>query len=246
MELAVINRPSAVVYSSRYRIGKRLLDLAICILLLPVAAPLLAVCFVVIRIDSAGPGLFKQERIGKGGRPFRMYKLRTMRYDLDYSHHQDYMRQFVRGCTSTPSHFATCHPALAKTFVGKHLDPASQSKMANKPVQAWQTTRVGRILRKTSLDELPQIFNVLKGEMSLVGPRPNVRCEVEECQPWHCERLEVLPGITGLAQIHGRSCISFDYIAMYDVQYIREWSLSLDLRILFLTMVSVFKEAGAL
>jgi lipopolysaccharide/colanic/teichoic acid biosynthesis glycosyltransferase len=104
---------------------------------------------------------------------------------------------------------------------------------------------VGRILRKTSLDELPQILNVLKGEMSLVGPRPNVAWEVEAYRSWHHERLEVLPGITGLAQVRGRSAISFDHIVRYDVEYVEKQSLALDFKVLCWTLMAVFSRAGA-
>jgi lipopolysaccharide/colanic/teichoic acid biosynthesis glycosyltransferase len=115
----------------------------------------------------------------------------------------------------------------------------------HKPIQASEMTRVGRLLRRTSLDELPQIINVLKGEMSLVGPRPNVPWEVEEYKEWHKERLEALPGITGLAQVRGRSDITFDAIAKHDIEYIQQQSLLLDLKILWWTVLSVILADGA-
>jgi lipopolysaccharide/colanic/teichoic acid biosynthesis glycosyltransferase len=114
-----------------------------------------------------------------------------------------------------------------------------------KPLTDNQITRVGRFLRKTSLDELPQMINVLKGEMSIVGPRPNVPWEVDEYRPWHFERLEVLPGITGLAQVQGRSSISFNSIVRYDINYIERQNLALDLKILWWTLKSVFLSKGA-
>ena len=108
-----------------------------------------------------------------------------------------------------------------------------------------RVTRVGKIIRRTSLDEVPQLLNVLKGEMSLVGPRPNVPWEVEEYHGWHKERLEVLPGISGLAQVRGRSGISFDSIVKYDINYIEKQSLLLDLRIMWWTLLSVILADGA-
>jgi lipopolysaccharide/colanic/teichoic acid biosynthesis glycosyltransferase len=119
------------------------------------------------------------------------------------------------------------------------------SDVVYKPFTEAQVTRVGRFLRKSSLDELPQLFNILRGEMSLVGPRPNVPYEVEAYKEWHMERLSVLPGITGLAQVNGRSALDFDSISRYDIEYARRMSLGLDIKILFATMTSVLKGNGA-
>jgi lipopolysaccharide/colanic/teichoic acid biosynthesis glycosyltransferase len=132
-----------------------------------------------------------------------------------------------------------------KAFVNGQVGDNGDGKELYKPIQAAQVTRVGRILRKTSLDELPQLINVLRGEMSLVGPRPNVLWEFEEYKGWHNERLEVLPGITGLAQVQGRSGINFDSIVKYDIEYIERQSLRLDLEILWRTVVSVLLGKGA-
>jgi lipopolysaccharide/colanic/teichoic acid biosynthesis glycosyltransferase len=174
-------------------------------------------------LDSPGPAMFVQDRIGKGGRRFRMYKFRTMTWDLDDSAHRAFMRAFVNG----------------------EIGQAASEKVVFKPFRESQVTRVGRILRKTSLDELPQLINVLKGEMSLVGPRPNVPWEVDAYKEWHRERLNASPGITGLAQVNGRSCISFDRIVEYDIEYIENQSLRMDLQILWLTVRSVIRADGA-
>jgi lipopolysaccharide/colanic/teichoic acid biosynthesis glycosyltransferase len=146
-----------------------------------------------------------------------------MSHNVDDSAHRKFMQAFVRG------------------DIGK----GSDGTVVYKPFSESQVTRVGRLLRKASLDELPQLFNILKGEMSLVGPRPNVPYEVEAYKEWHKERLSVLPGITGLAQVRGRSSIDFDRIARYDIEYTRRMSLGLDLKILIDTVVSVFKCNGA-
>ena len=223
MNLMIINQPRVFLYRKEYQIAKRVMDVALCLLAMPLALPLLAICALAIRIDSPGPVLFVQERTGRGGRRFRMYKFRTMQHNLDDNHHRTFMKAFVNG----------------------QVGDDEKGGAIYKPVQASQVTRVGRILRKTSLDELPQLINVLRGEMSLVGPRPNVPWEVEVYKGWHQERLEVLPGITGLAQVRGRSGIMFDSIVKYDIEYIEKRSLAMDLKILWWTVVSVFLGTGA-
>ncbi len=223
MDLMIINQPRVFPYRKGYQIAKRAMDVALSLLAMPLALPLLVICVLAIRLDSPGPVLFVQERIGKGGRRFRMYKFRTMQHKLDDSHHRDFMKAFVNG----------------------QISANENGRAIYKPVQGSQVTRVGRILRKISLDELPQLINVLNGEMSLVGPRPNVSWEVEAYRGWHQERLEVLPGITGLAQVRGRSGITFDSIVKYDIEYIERRSLALDLKILWWTLISVFLGEGA-
>jgi lipopolysaccharide/colanic/teichoic acid biosynthesis glycosyltransferase len=223
MDLMIINQPQVFPYRKEYQIAKRVMDIALCLLVMPVALPLLVICALAIRSDSPGPVFFVQERIGKGGRRFRMYKFRTMQPNLDDSYHRAFMKAFVNG----------------------QIGDDENGGAIYKPVQVSQVTRVGRILRKISLDELPQLINVLRGEMSLVGPRPNVLWEFEEYQGWHNERLEVLPGITGLAQVRGRSGLTFDSIVKYDIEYIERQSLALDLKILWWTVVSVLFEKGA-
>jgi lipopolysaccharide/colanic/teichoic acid biosynthesis glycosyltransferase len=204
-------------------IVKRIFDVTITLIALALLWPIMLLLSALIVIDSRGPAFFVQKRIGKGGRPFRIYKFRTMSHNLDDSAHRKFMQAFVRG------------------DIGK----GGNETAIYKPFTESQVTRVGRLLRKTSLDELPQLLNILKGEMSLVGPRPNVPYEVEAYKEWHKERLSVLPGITGLAQVSGRSAIDFDKIARYDVEYARRMCLRLDLKILFDTVFSVCKGKGA-
>ena len=247
MELTIINQPRAFPYRRRYQVAKRVMDVAICLLALPVILPLMAICALAILLDSSGPVLFVQERIGKGGRPFRMVKFRTMRHDLDDSHHRTFMRAFVNGEIGSDGNRDDANSflhVLLKESVDTPFGNNGNGKIY-KPVQSSQVTTVGRILRKTSLDELPQIINVLKGEMSVVGPRPNVPWEVEAYRSWHHERLEVLPGITGLAQVRGRSAISFDHIVRNDIEYVEKRSLALDLKILWWTFVTVFHGTAA-
>ncbi len=222
------NQSESLLSRTRYQTAKHLMDVALCLIALPLILPLMVICAFAIYLDSPGSIFFVQERIGKGGRHFKMYKFRTMQPNLDTTCHHAFMKAFVRG-------------EVGNTELGEKGDAVE----IYKPVHASQITRVGRFLRKTSLDELPQIINVLKGEMSLVGPRPNVPWEVEEYRLWHYERIEVLPGITGLAQIRGRSSIDFASIVRYDIQYLESQSLTMDLKILWWTVSSVFCGRGA-
>lgn len=209
----------------RYLPYKRVMDVTICLLALPFLLVLMGLIVVLIVLDSPGSPFFVQGRIGKDGRPFRMYKFRTMRADYRGDKDQAYMRAFVAGQT---------------------IEREGGQDAINKPIRTQDITRVGRILRKASLDELPQIFNVLGGDMSLIGPRPNVPWEVECYKEWHLERLAVLPGISGLAQVQGRSTLTFDEIAAYDIEYVRTMSLATDMTILVDTVRSVFSGKGAL
>lgn len=209
----------------RYLFWKRVIDVAICLPALPLLVVLMGVIALLVVLDTPGSPFFVQERIGKDGRPFRLFKFRTMRADYRDEKDQAYMRAFV---------------------AGQLIEQAKGQDAINKPIRTQDITRVGRVLRKASLDELPQIFNVLGGEMSLIGPRPNVPWEVECYKEWHRERLAVLPGISGLAQVQGRSTLSFDEIAAYDIEYVRTMSLSTDMTILADTVRSVFSGKGAL
>lgn len=200
------------------------MDTTLAAIALALLWPVMIAIGVLVRLDSPGPVLFVQERIGKDGRPFRIYRFRTMPRGLDDSTHIKFMQAFVQGRLTADK---------------------SSSNTTYKPFADSQVTRLGRFLRKTSLDELPQLFNVLKGEMSLVGPRPNVPYEVQAYKEWHRERLAVLPGITGLAQVRGRSALEFDTIASYDIQYARKLSLVLDLQILISTVSAVAQGKGA-
>ena len=204
---------------------KQIFDLLLSVLLIPLALVMMAVIALMILVDSGRPVLFVQERIGRGGRRFRMFKFRTLRQDYADASHRNTMKEYIQGNLN-------------------HTNGATKP-VIHKPFETSQVTRLGRILRKTSLDELPQILNVLRGEMSLVGPRPHVPWEVEAYRGWHTERLEVVPGITGLSQVRGRSGLTFDSMARYDIEYVRKKSFLLDLKILWWTVESVFSGRGA-
>ena len=205
-----------------YLLAKRILDLLIAGTLLVVLFPLLLLIALLIHLDSPGPVLLTQRRVGKGGRIFGFHKFRTMFRQVNCESHRDLVCNFVSG-------------QFQHDLVGSAIfKPAVK-----------QVTRFGRILRRTSLDELPQLLNVLKGEMSLVGPRPSIYYELEAYKPWHLRRLEALPGMTGWAQIHGRSALAFDKIVSLDLEYIKSRSLGKDLDILLRTVPVVLSGKGA-
>ena len=190
-------------------------------------APAFAVIAAAIKCTSKGPVLFRQERLGQYGKKFMFLKFRSMCTDCDSKIHEAYVNQFIAGQVDGEA-------------VGE----------SNKPVYKIQAdpriTKVGRFLRKTSLDELPQFWNVLMGEMSLVGPRPPVAYEYRAYKEWHRRRvLEIKPGITGLWQVEGRSRTCFDDMVRLDLKYARGWSVWLDLKILAQTPSAVFTGEGA-
>ena len=196
------------------RLAKRVLDIVLALLGLIVAAPLTLLIALAIRLESPGPVLFSQTRIGENGKPFPIYKLRSMRQGAEEEKKQ------LRGLNE----------ASGPLF-----------KIKDDP----RLTHVGRLLRRTSFDEIPQLINVLRGEMSLVGPRPGLPEEVAQYRPWHRQRLEVSPGITGLWQVSGRSDLSFDEMCLLDIYYIENWSLGLDLTIMLRTIPRVLFGNGA-
>lgn len=213
---------------------KRCLDVVLAGVLLILLLPLLVLIVVLIKLDSRGPVIFTQERVGARRqwlgrqsiwivRNFTMYKFRSMVQNADASVHEAYIRDFVAGR-------AQASPENGGKF-----------KLTNDP----RVTRIGCFLRKFSLDELPQLLNVLKGDMSLVGPRPVPPYEVACYGNGHEKRLAALPGITGYWQVKGRCRVSFEEMIRMDIDYIRNASLSLDLKILFLTVPAVLSRRGA-
>ncbi|RMF27109.1 MAG: undecaprenyl-phosphate glucose phosphotransferase [Chloroflexi bacterium] len=193
---------------------KRAMDVVLASLALLVLSPLMGLIALLIRLDSPGPALFRQVRVGKNGRRFVIYKFRSMHI----------------GAEAERRRLAALNEADGPLF-----------KIRDDP----RRTRVGRWLRRTSLDELPQLFNVLRGEMSLVGPRPPLPEEVRQYQEWHKRRLEVRPGITGLWQVSGRSELTFDEMCLLDIYYIEHWSPALDVKILLRTIPKILTGDGA-
>jgi lipopolysaccharide/colanic/teichoic acid biosynthesis glycosyltransferase len=203
---------------------KRILDVVIAVVLLLLLLPLLGVVALVIRLTSPGPVLFRQQRVGQGGRLFIMYKFRSMVVDADPRVHEEAAKSYRLGQT-----LAEHSPALAYKLVG---DP--------------RVTRLGALLRKTSVDELPQLFNVIRGDMSLIGPRPALPYEVACYTAHELLRLSVPQGMTGLWQVKGRSHVSYAEALALDVEYARLCSFALDCKILLLTIPTlVFARGGA-
>jgi lipopolysaccharide/colanic/teichoic acid biosynthesis glycosyltransferase len=252
---ALFIQPADGIYSKIKRAFDMLASATLLVLLLPLFA-LIALC---IRLDSEGPIFFRQTRVSRdsrarqrrrgrspsgggsserraardrrlqniGGRPFTIFKFRTMVYNCDSDAHRRYMEGFIR---NDPADGNGTEPSKDRIF---------------KLGQDTRVTRVGRILRKLSLDELPQLFNVLKGEMSLIGPRPELPYAVLLYQEWHRRRLRVLPGITGWWQVKGRSMVTFEEAVQMDIYYAEHCSLLLDLKILLLTPWAVISGRGA-
>ncbi|MBV7336994.1 sugar transferase [Chloroflexi bacterium TSY] len=217
----MVKRSNIEVHKPYYKVCKRIFDIVLCILILPLFSVLTLIIGALIRLESAGPIFYIQKRVGKDGHRFNVIKFRTMKMGAEESH-KEFMKAFVKG-----------------------EQELREGKRVFKPFSNSEVTRVGRFLRSSSLDEFPQILNILKGDMSLIGPRPNVVWEVEEYKGWHKERLEVLPGITGLAQVRGRSGILFDEIIRHDIEYVHNQSMWLDLKILWWTVSSVLNGIGA-
>jgi lipopolysaccharide/colanic/teichoic acid biosynthesis glycosyltransferase len=202
--------------------GKRALDVAISIFAAVVLAPVFMVVWIAIRLDSPGPAIFLQRRIGRDERPFNCFKFRTLRHNADENVHRDAIRR-----------------AWAKEPLSN--DPDSPFKLTDDP----RVTRVGRWLRRTSLDELPQLLNVLRGEMSIVGPRPAIPYELEHFRDWHHKRHIVKPGITGLCQVCGRGRLCPEAMLEMDVEYAMNWTLWTDLKLIALTFPEVLGGRGA-
>jgi lipopolysaccharide/colanic/teichoic acid biosynthesis glycosyltransferase len=209
------------------RAMKRLIDVVGSLSLLAILSPVLCIIAAAIKLTSRGPVLFRQKRIGEHGTPFTFLKFRSMYMNNDATEHKEYVLQLIAGQAEKKS---------------GNDNGEGVFKLTNDP----RITPVGRILRRSSLDELPQLLNVLRGEMSLVGPRPPVPYEVEAYATWHRRRLlEAKPGITGLWQVYGRSRVEFDDMVRLDLRYARECSPLLDLKILLQTPRAVISGDGA-
>jgi exopolysaccharide biosynthesis polyprenyl glycosylphosphotransferase len=215
-----LGQPS--IYGWR-RLAKRTFDTLAVTLGLILLSPLLLIVAIVIKLDSPGPVFYRQSRVGENGRLFTMLKFRSMKIGNDPSVHKQHTTKLILENLSV------------EQLSGKCL------KLEDDP----RITRVGKLFRKTSIDELPQLFNILRGEMSLVGPRPAIPYEVESYQDWHKRRFEALPGITGIWQIKGRNRVSFDEMVRMDIEYIEKQSFWLDIMILLQTPFAVITGKGA-
>lgn len=213
-DLELLETPAITDSRKFYFFFKRLFDIVFSIIALIVLLPVFIIVGIAIKIDSPGSIIFKQKRVGKGGKVFTFYKFRSMVVDAE-----DKLKDL--------------------------MDQNEMDKIAFKMKNDPRITKVGRILRKTSIDELPQLINILNGTMSFVGPRPPLPSEVEKYNPYHMQRLAVKGGLTCYWQINGRSNIGFDEWVELDIKYINEMSLWTDLKIMFKTIHAVLKQDGA-
>jgi exopolysaccharide biosynthesis polyprenyl glycosylphosphotransferase len=209
--------------------SKRVIDVLFSLAVIVLGVPFYGLIALLIKLTSEGPVLFVQDRVGKDGRPFKFYKFRTMLVDNSDAEHRSFAAEFIKGRLMQ--------------------DGDARGDARGKPVFKLQNdprvTSIGRFLRKTSLDEFPQFINVLKGDMTLVGPRPPLAYELAHYKEWHRGRLVVKPGLTGLWQVSGRSTVPFDEMVMLDLYYIENWSLALDLKIILRTVpVMLFGLGG--
>ena len=201
----------------------RALDLTVAVVLLVVLAPLMAVIILAIKLDSAGPVLFRQRRLGRSLTPFTVYKFRTMKEGISHDVHRVFVQSLIAGDEPPP------------------VEGKPRFKLSSDD----RVTGVGRILRRSSLDELPQLWNVLRSEMSLVGPRPPIPYEVERYPPHWFARFAVKPGVTGLWQVSGRSELTLEEMIKLDVDYVHDRSLRLNVWILVRTVPAVMSLRGA-
>jgi lipopolysaccharide/colanic/teichoic acid biosynthesis glycosyltransferase len=205
---------------------KRALDVLGALVALVLLSPLMLIVALLIKLTSPGPAVFRQTRVGQGGASFVMYKFRSMRTDMDDRAHREFVAKLIDG----------------KAPASGGAAASGQFKMKADP----RVTKIGRFIRKTSIDELPQFYNVLIGDMSLVGPRPPVPYEAEKYKTWHRRRVfELKPGLTGIWQVEGRSRVSFDDMVRMDLRYLQHCSLRFDLRILLRTILVVLTCEGA-
>ena len=207
----------------RQRMGKRLFDLVVASICLLVLSPLLLLAGVLVRATTPGQALFRQTRVGRYGRPFVLYKFRTMYADSADDIHREYVRRLLV----------------------EDQPPVGGERGLYKLEADPRVTPVGRILRRTSIDELPQLFNVIRGDMSLVGPRPALPWEVELFGPAHHQRCVVMPGMTGLWQVSGRNSLTMRQGLVLDLEYVEKQTFALDLAILLKTVPAVFTTSGA-
>ena len=203
---------------------KNITDITITILVLPILLVIIPIIYLFILISDGYPAIYKQERVGKNGKIFTLYKFRTMDHSSDENIHEEHYKNLTKTQTVEPS-----------------LTPGNPIRIENDD----RITKIGQVLRKTSLDELPNLFNVLFGEMSIVGPRPLVTYESDLLGEYQKERHSVKPGITGLAQTQGRLDLSLQERLYWDLDYVKKYNLVLDLKIIFQTVMSVISRKGA-
>lgn len=215
IEIQIGVRPGVVRAASRIPLWKRALDLGCILLVLPAVLLIGSIVAVIIKLGSPGPVFFRQKRVGFRGSEFTCFKFRTMRVDAETETHRLHTQQLIKSCS----------PMIK---LDAHKDP--------------RLIPFGSSLRATGLDELPQILNVIRGEMSLVGPRPCIPYEYEKYEPWHRRRFDAVPGLTGLWQVSGKNRTTFEQMVHLDIEYSRRMSLWLDLKIMFKTFSAIWTQ----
>jgi lipopolysaccharide/colanic/teichoic acid biosynthesis glycosyltransferase len=208
---------------------KRTVDVIAASLLLLLSAPVIGLAAALIWITDGLPVFYRQSRIGVGGYPFELIKLRTMYRDAGDSVHREFVRRWIEGATPQNGN--------------RTLTPAKGARVF-KITNDYRVTKAGRFLRRFSIDELPQLINVVRGEMSLIGPRPALPYELELYADWHRNRLDAVPGITGLWQVSGRNQLSFDEMVQLDLEYLENWSFFGDVKILMRTLPVLVRGSG--
>jgi len=211
--------PGEALFVRHIPLWKRAMDVTGAAGILLAGLPVFVVVALYIKAVSRGPVIFKQERIGIGGKTFTLWKFRTMHVGTDSRQHQEHVRSLIQACAENNN-----EPSMRKLDHAACLIP------------------LGSLLRKTCIDEIPQLLNVLCGDMSMVGPRPALRYEVEAYLPWHSERLDTVPGMTGLWQVSGKNRLSFRQMVGLDIRYARERSFLLDMKILFETLPAILTQ----
>jgi len=208
--------------NKNYLVVKRVFDILAALVLLVIFGPLMIIIALAIKLFSPGPILYRQTRIGKDGKPFEMLKFRSMRLENAPDLHREYVSKLIL----------------------ENCDPESLGQKTLKLESDPRITGLGKVMRKLSIDELPQFFNVLRGEMSIVGPRPSLPYEYKLYKDWHKKRVLVLPGITGLWQVTARNKVRFDDMVKIDLHYIQNMTLLLDLRIILMTPYEMIRGKG--
>ncbi len=223
IEVRGVDVHCAIRVGARYALAKRALDIVLVLLILVPASVVMILTAVAVRLESDGPILFRQRRVGMNGSEFEMLKFRSMYHNSDQGVHQAAFARYVRGEKLNSEHAA-----------------GPQYKL----VGDKRITRVGKFIRKTSIDELPQLINILKGEMSLVGPRPALPYELKHYGQHHWHRLSGKPGLTGMWQVYGRGHATFEEMMNFDISYLGKQSIMMDLKLIALTVLVVFNGRG--
>lgn len=210
LEFQVINKENRLMYDA----SKRLMDILLSLLGLIIVSPIMLIVAILIKLESSGPVIFSQKRVGLNGKEFNMLKFRSMVQNAE---------------------------ELKERLQKQNEMSGPMFKIKEDP----RVTKVGRFIRKTSIDELPQLINILKGEMSLVGPRPSLPKEVAKFEPWMLERLNVKPGLTCYWQVSGRNNIDFEEWMKLDIKYVKDRNLGLDIKLIFKTFFVLFGDKNA-